>query len=53
MPPASRQTEVATVLDRLRAEAPEGGGVAFAGSLGLLGGRRVRMADGPSCCPAC
>jgi len=36
----------ATVLDRLRAESPEGGGVAFAGSLELPGGRRVEWQMG-------
>ena len=36
----------ATVLDRLRAEAPDGGGVAFAGSLDLPGGRRIEWQMG-------
>ena len=42
----TRSTADATVLDRLRAEAPEGGGVAFAGSLALPGGRRVEWQMG-------
>ncbi|ROU04096.1 ArsR/SmtB family transcription factor [Histidinibacterium lentulum] len=36
----------ATVLDWLRTEAPEGGGVAFAGTLALPGGRRVEWQMG-------
>jgi len=42
----TRSTADATVLDRLRAESPEGGGVAFAGSLELPGGRRVEWQMG-------
>lgn len=44
--PAGRPAADATVLDRLRAEAPEGGGVAFAGSLALPGERRVEWQMG-------
>lgn len=43
---APRPAADATVLDRLRAEAPEGGGVAFAGSLARPGGRRVEWQMG-------
>lgn len=43
---AQRLGADANVLDRLRAEAPEGGGVAFAGSLALPGGRRVEWQMG-------
>ena len=43
---ALRPAADATVLDRLRAEAPEGGGVAFAGSLALRGGRQVEWQMG-------
>lgn len=43
---ATRPGVKATVLDRLRAEAPDGGGVAFAGSLELPGDRRVEWQMG-------
>lgn len=44
--PAHRMGDDATVLDRVRAEAPAGGGVAFAGSLALPGNRRVEWEMG-------
>lgn len=43
---APRPVTGETVLDRLRTEAPEGSGVAFAGSLALPGGRRVEWQMG-------
>lgn len=43
---AMGRSDGAAALDRLRAEAPEGGGVAFAGSLALSGGRRVEWQMG-------
>lgn len=44
--PAQPPAADATILDRLRSEAPESAGVAFAGSLALPGGRRVEWQMG-------
>lgn len=43
---ARRPAADASTLDRIRAEAPEGGGVGFAGSLALPSGRRVEWQMG-------